>query len=245
MTTWSWVPSYSVGALDEANAPLVAIGFTPTGSTRRHLARLGMIFRTMPGGFKLFSRILGGSGGIKQTVPVGEVLMTFLIQLKDPGFPFVHMAKFKAGGGAGIYLTNREGAATVRPSGRLTRGVSFAAADVCRIVPRRHMATVNRNVTPAPATLALATAFAPVRALPNVPLPDDEGDVTAAIDLSGAAERAFTLTPTPPDTGPRLVVVDDEAAGSGTFGLLDLYLRKEPGPDPASGRAFTAKFSKT
>jgi hypothetical protein len=122
MTTYAWLPAYSVAVSDDQDKPLAALAFAPLQATRQRLAGLGLIFRSRPSGFALFARFIGGKDGVRQALIPGETLLSFAIRLVDVGFLEAFQPAPGRDTGPNLYLSNRTDASTVRVAGRLTRG---------------------------------------------------------------------------------------------------------------------------
>jgi hypothetical protein len=84
----------------------------------------------------------------------------------------------------------------------------------------------------------------PSRTVANVPINAvaDAESATVRIDLTEDAGNAYRLNPRPGGNPQAALFADDEMAGRGAFGALELIARPFPGPDPSAGRLFTATF---
>jgi hypothetical protein len=243
MSTVAFRPAYSVLALDDADdKPLPGLILFPTASCRARLRDLGLSYRAETGGFRLFAQFMGGTGGVRRVPVAAEAVLVFAITLADPGFPARYRPPLTRATGPNLYLTNRTPAGAVRNAGLLTRGAVAAAVDAVRITGRRFRAPATVGGANPATALAVATGYAPIRQLADAPIAGPVGEAQVAIDLTGAPERAFTLAPKPPGTAFSRILADDEVFALGAFGVLDLVLRPVAGPDPAAGRAFTARF---
>lgn len=243
MTTVEYRPAYRVLAKQVDGTPLDALALGPTRWTQSRLSDLGLVYKQEPGGFVLYAQYVGGTDGVRR-VPVARATTLVFGITQNGEFPSKFEPKLTPATGPNLYLTNRTAATTARSSGQLTRAALAGPADGCRIVARRFLAAVDVAGALPPATLAVATLFAPVRALPDVPIPTGAGEAQVPVDLTTAPERAFTLAPTPPGTPRSCIVADDELAGRGAFGVLDLVLEPTSGPDPVAGNPFTARFQR-
>lgn len=243
MTLIAFRPAYSVTAEDAGDgSALPGLAFHPTEATRHRLADQGLVFRARTGGFQLFAQIIGGTGGVRRAPIRAELVLVFGIRLTDQGFSSRYGPDLTAQTGPNLFLTNRIDAGSARSSGALTVAADVGQADAVRLVGRRFLARTNLNVSPVPTALALATAYAPVRALPDVAMAASTGEPQVAVDLMTFPERTFTLAPKPPGTAQVRHYADTELAGRGAFGVLELALFPVPGPEPAGGRNFTARF---
>lgn len=240
--TVAFRPACAVSAADAADGAAIRnISFVATSTTRRMMADLGLIWQARPGGFQIYGQYLGGVGGERRAPLTGDATLTFGIVMKDEALRR-YMPALTPKSGPSLYLSNRTAAGAVRAQGALTVGAEVAVADAARIVGRVFLARADLAAQPRPTAISVATAVAPLRTLPDVPITAEVGEVQVPIDLRGAPERVFTIAAKPPGSAKTRVVVDDEFAARPVAGLLDLVLRPVAGPDPAAGRFFSAKF---
>lgn len=244
MSIMAYRPTVRVTMLDDADGvPMSALSFTPTPTAMQRLAERGLLFRGQPWGFRLVAALAGT--GLRRPIR-SEVTLSFAIRLADPGFLQRFRPALSRTAGVNLYLTNRTSATQARSDGKLTSAAQAGTAEAARITGLRFSAT-----GPAGGRLVLATAFAPPRALPDVEVPASTVEVSVQVDLARTndplrpqkpVERVFTMTPTPPGSAPVRIVADDDLAGQGAFGLLDLVLKPLAEGEPAGGRIFTARF---
>jgi hypothetical protein len=242
--TIAFRPGWTVSCLEAGSTRAVTgLRLDPTEATRRKMADAGLVMRARPGGFALFVQRVGRPDGPLRAPFAGDVAVTFAVNV-EPGYWSRYQPDLTALAGPQLYLTNRVDAATVRPEGLLTVGAEVGIADAVQVVPDRFAARADLSASPRPVAMAVATAFAPRRDLPDVALETASGVGAAQIDLGGETETTFVLAPKPPASNRRRVFVSTELAGRGAAGVLELILRPVAGPDPPGPRAFTALFRK-
>jgi hypothetical protein len=243
VTTIAFRPAFRVTVEEDGTGrTLDALAFAPTAATAARLRDHRLTFRPRPGGFALYAQLVGGAGGTRRAPMAAPVSMIFGIRLMRSDFLARYHPDLTAATGPNLYLTNRSAGGGSRASGSLARGATVEAADAVRIVDRRLTARVDRGATPAPRSLVVAPLFDPRRGTAEVPLPAGAGVASVAVDLRDSPERAFTLAPKPGGRVRSAIFVDDELAGRGAFGVLELIAEPRPGREPTDGRAYVARF---
>jgi hypothetical protein len=242
--TIAFRPGWTVSCLEAGTARAVAgLRLEPTDEARRNMADAGIVSRPRPGGLALFVQRVGRPNGAPRVPFAGDIALRFALHVQ-PDFWSRYQPDLTSATGPQVYLTNRVDAATVRPEGLLTAGSDVDIADAVRIVPRRFAARADLAASPRPVAMAVSTAFAPRRNLPDVALETGSGEAVAVIDLGDQSEAVFVVAAKPPATARRRVFVSAELAGRGAAGVLELILRPVAGPDPPGPRAFSAAFRK-
>ena len=245
MSVITYVPAFSVTAEEHETAKVLQdLRFAPTEATRRRLADYRLVFQPRPGGFRLYAQRNGEFGGQAGAEFTGPVEFTFGIWLGPAAFLQRYHPDLDPTTGPNIYLTNRTGPSSSRASGSLAAGDTVAPADSARIVGRKLIARADLTVGTPPTTIRVADRFTPARVVKDFAITAEAGSPSAAveIDLRADAGHVYTSAPRPPDNPKTTLFVDDELAGRGAFGVLDLVADQRPGPEPAAGRQYFARF---
>ena len=245
MSTLAFRPAFTVTVDEQGTGKAVsALGFEPTPTTERRLADHRMVFRPRAAGFQLYAQFNPEAGDARLGPITARTSFVFAIQLMESDFLARYHPDLDPATGPNLYLANLDADGSVRPSGALGLGATVERADAARIVGRRLNARADLTAVPAPTSLKVTDRFDPARTVADVAVAASAGSTTAAvaIDLSADAADAFSLAPQPADTPRTTLFADDELAGRGAFGVLELVAAPTAGPDPAGGRAYTATF---
>ena len=221
-----------------------ALVFAPTTRTARRLADHKLVFRPRVNGFQLYSQNNVEAGDVRLAPVTARTSFHFSITLNEPDFLDRYHPDLNTVTGPCIYLCNVDEDGTVRASGSLSGGSTVEQGDATRIVGRRLISHADLTRSPKPTTLRVIDRHDPSRAVASVPINAAAGaeSATVTIDLTGDAGHAYTLKPQPGGNPKATLFADDEMAGRGSFGALELVARPFPGPDPSAGRLFTATF---
>jgi hypothetical protein len=224
--------------------PIHALSFGPTAATARRLADHRLIVRPRANGFQIYAKFNPEAGNARLGAFAGRTSLVFGIRLSEADFLARYQPDLDSTIGPNLYLTNRDPDGSVRKSGRLSLGDTVEKADAARIVGRRLNARTDHSATSAAASLKVTDRFDPSRTVANVPVNSiaNSGSAAVAIDLSADRAVAYTLAPQPAGNPKMTLFVDDELAGRGAFGALELVAEPSAGPEPAGGRIYSATF---
>ncbi len=245
MSVIAFRPIATVTVTDQGTGKAIAtLAFAPTPTTERRLADHRIVFRQRAAGFQLYAQFNPEAGNARLGPITVRTSFVFAIRRSESDFLARYHPDLDPATGPNLYLANLDADGSVRPSGALSVGPTVEKADAAHIVGRRLNARADLSAMPAPASLKVADRFDPARTVADVSVNGIAGSTTAAvaIDLSADAAAAFTLAPQPADTPKTTLYADDELAGRGVFGVLELVADPSAGPEPAGGRAYTATF---
>ena len=238
-------PAYNITVTEDGTGkPIRAISFSPTSATVQKLANHKLIFRTRDDGFVLYAQYDAQSGGVRKAPVTGPTPLLFAIRSTDAELLKQYHPDLDNTTGPNILLTNRTANTTIKGSGSLAKAATVEAADATRITGRLLKVRADLVITPAANSIAVATYYTPTQNLPDVKITATAGSTAAAVevDLSASTSNRFTTAPKPPGNPKTSVFVDDELAGHGVFGVLELVLDAFVDPDPAQGRTYFAHF---
>jgi hypothetical protein len=223
--------------------PIAAFAFAPTRATLAKLLGHRLLFRARVGGFQVYNQH-GPDGTI---APISApVRLLFAMRATDPAALGRYKPADDPAAGPGFYLTNLAPDGNPQASPSLTRGDAAGAPDSVRIVGRRFQTRVPLPTENRPTSIELLRRYEGTRVGAAIPVPTGDGAAAAELsfDVSKEDGAAFTLA-TKPGGAQQHFFAEDEMAGAGALGIVELVLKAFPGPEPASGRDFTAVFERT
>lgn len=225
-------------------AAIGALGFAPTTATVRRLADHKLIFRRRANGFQLYAQFNPEAGNARLGPIAVRRSFVFGIRLTEPDFLARYHPDLDPATGPNLYLANLDADGSVRGAGSVSVGATVEKADAARIVARRLNAKADLTATPAPVSLKVTDRFDPARTVADVPVDAIAASTSAtvAIDLSADLAAVYSLAPQPADLPRTTLFIDDELAGRGAFGALELVAEPSAGPEPAGGRIYSATF---
>ncbi|NJM92517.1 MAG: hypothetical protein HC861_07745, partial [Rhodospirillaceae bacterium] len=233
MSVIAFRPIFAVTVEEKGTGKAIrALAFEPTSVTELQLADCRLVLRPRDDGFQLFGQFSPDAGN----QPLGGIRIrtsfVFGFRLKEPDFLARYHPDLDLSTGPHIYLANREANGSMRAAGRLSLGDSVERADAARIVGRRLNARADLTANPTPTSLKVTDRFNPARLVASAPVGEPSGTVaaTVAIDLSADPATTYTLAPQPADQPKCTLYVDDELAGSGFLGVLELMADPSAGP---------------
>ena len=236
MSCIAYRPFVSVGVEENSTRrPLSALSFVPTSTTARRLADHRLVFRSRNAGFQLYAQHNVDAGDVLLAPVPDGTTFHFAIRLLDGGF-LVRYHPELTDAGPCLYLANLTPTGIVRATGALSRGATVEATDAVRLVPRRVMARVNLSADPAPTSFRVTDRRDASRIAASVPITA----TVVAVDLTHDVGTAYLAEARPGGTSAAQWFADDELAGRGAFGALELVM--PPGPAPPTGHVFTAAF---
>lgn len=229
---------------DGTGRPIRALSFEPTGETLSRLADHRLVFRPRADGFQLYAQYNPEAGNARLGPITERTSFVFGVRLAETDFTARYHPKLGPETGPNLYLANLNANGSVRGSGSLARGATVEKADGARIVGRRLTARADLTATPKPARLKVTDRFKPSRIVADLAVNAVAGSDSAsvAIDLSEDRAAAYTLAPQPGGAPKITLFANDELAGRGAFGVLEIVADPSAGPDPAGGRAYFAAF---
>ena len=229
---------------DGTGKPISALRLKPTGATRRKLADHRLVFRLRPDGFQIYGQHNPEAGDARLAPITVRTPLVFGAWLIEPDFLDRYHPDLDAAGGASLHLANLNADGSVRASGTVSRGDAVETADGVRIVGRRSNARADLGTTPPPTGLRIIDRYDLARVVANVPVKAVANSTSAnvALDLSADRATAYTLVPQPSGAPQSNIFVDDELAGAGAFAVIELVAAPLPGPSPAAGRRYVARF---
>lgn len=244
MSVTAFAPFISVAVRESGtNKPIGAFAFEPTPSTARRLADHKLILRPRADGFRLYAQNNPAAGNARLAPITARTALVFIMRSIQPGFLDRYHPDLDPETGPNLYLSNLEDDGTPRAGGSLSAGATVEKADAARIVGRRLNARADLTATPRPTGVKLSDRYEATRVVANVAIAATAGSERAAValDLSADPGSAYALAMQP--SGARTTLfADDELAGRGAFGVLNLVAGPFSGPDPAAGRDYTATF---
>ena len=241
MSVIAFRPAVTVTAREDGTGkPIHALAFAPTGETRRRLADHRLVFRPRADGFQLYAQFNAEAGNARLGPITERTSFVFGISLAETDFSARYHPELGPETGPNLYLANLDANGSMRRSGSLARGATVERADGARIVGRRLNARADLTATPKPRRLKVSDRFKPSRTVATVDLNAVAGSESAAvaIDLTDDPASAYTLAPQPGGAPKITLFADDELAGRGAFGVLEIAA----GPEPADGRTYFAAF---
>jgi hypothetical protein len=244
MSMAAFIPFIGVSVAENGTGkPIAALNFEPTPATARRLADYRLIFRPRAGGFQLYARNNPAAGNARLAPITARAAFVFSVRTAEADFLTRYHPDLDPATGPNLYLSNLNADGTARPNGQLSLGATVEQADAARIVGRRLNARADLAAPTRPTSLKVTDRYAAARTVADVPVFAAAGSESAsvAIDLTGDAASAYTLSPQP-SGAKTMLFADDELAGLGALGALQLIAEPFPGPDPAAGRAYTAIF---
>lgn len=245
MTATVFRPAYVISVDEDVSGdPVTDLTFAPTEATRQRLADHKLIFRPHDDGFSLYAQYNIEAGEERRAPFTDPTPLVFGIWSRVADFLRQYHPDLTQDTGPNLYLSNRNADGSARASGTLAQAATVDVGDGAQIVGRHLIARADVTAVPAPTAFAIATRYTPVRQLKDRPFTAVAGSTALAveIDLTPDPARVFTIAPKPPGTAKKVLFADDELAGRGAFGVLDLVADSHPGPEPAEGRAFFARF---
>lgn len=244
MSVTAFVPFITVAVREsETNKPIGALAFEPTPSTVRRLADHKLILRPRGDGFRIYAQNNPAAGNARLAPITARTSLVFIMRSTQPGFLDRYHPDLDPETGPNLYLANLDDDGTPRAGGPLSASATVEQADAARIVGRRLNARADLTATPKPTGVKLSDRYEATRVVANVAIAATAGSERAAValDLSADPGSAYTLAMQP--SGARTTLfADDELAGRGALGVLNLVAIPFPGPDPAAGRDYTATF---
>ncbi|MBI1181872.1 MAG: hypothetical protein GC201_15100 [Alphaproteobacteria bacterium] len=247
MSVTAYRPFMSVSVEEDGTGKAIrALGFAPTPQTERRLADFRLVFRPRDDGFQLYAQYNLEAGDVRLAPVTGRTPFHFGIWLAESDFLARYHPDLDPASGPCLYLANLDPDGSVRASGPLSRGATVETADAARIVARRLNAFADMTAAPKPTSIKVTDRYDPARTVATAAINAVTGSTTAAvaIDLSDDAAAGYTLAPQPGNDPKTALFADDDLAGRGAFGALELVAAPFPGADPAAGRKYTATFRK-
>jgi hypothetical protein len=245
MSVIAFRPFITVAVEEDGTGKAIrALAFAPTPRTAARLADHRLVFRPRPDGFQLYAQHNLEAGGARLAPIAARTAFHFGIRLAQSDFLARYHPDLDPATGPCLYLANLEADGAVRASGALSRGATVEAADAARIVGRRLNALADLSLSPKPTSLKLTDRYDPARTVATAPVAAPAGSASAAVafDLGADPATAFTLAPQPGGVPKTTLIADDDLAGRGAFGVLELVAAPMPGPDPTGGRKYVARF---
>jgi hypothetical protein len=242
MSAAAFRPYAAVTAKEKAGGkPIPPFSFWPTRATQQALAGHRLLFRPRAGGFQLYAEHRA-NGPVAPVVAAVRLLFAMRAADRDA------LARYKPAGdpaaAASLYFSNLAADGKPQASPALTRGAAAAAEDSVRIVGRRFRARMPLPADSRPTSIELLRRWEGTRVGAAIPVaPGGEPSAELSLDVSDEEGTAFTLAPRPGGAKQHFLV-DDELAGSGAAGVVELVLKAFPGPEPAGGRDFVAVFER-
>lgn len=252
----SWRRFMAVRLEDDGGQPLGAFDLRATGETKRRMARHRLLARPEPSGLALFYRLYPD-----RTPPVpGPIAsrerFTLTLHLREKDFFNRHHPNLTIAEGANLHLDNLDGGGAILADGSvLSVGAAVAALDSVQIGRRRLPVTVGLG--PPPPTHVQAVD--PLTGSPLIdPRPTPPEPVQVPVQASAGAAAFSAVLDIPPDMEPlirveevpagslnRRAYADDQVAGSGAVGVIDLYWEtaQETVPAPA-GQVYRVVFAR-
>lgn len=229
---------------DGTGKPVTALRLKPTSVTRRKIADHRLVFRPRPDGFQLYGQHNPQAGDARLAPITVRTPLVFGAWLIEPDFLDRYHPDLEAAGGASLYLANLNADGSVRASGTVSRGDTVEMADSVRIVGRRSNVHADLRTTPPPTSLRVIDRYDIARVVTNVSVKAvaNSTSTSVALDLSTDRATAFTLVPQPSGAPRSNIFVEDELAGAGAFAVIELVAALLPGPSPAAGRRYVARF---
>jgi len=244
MSVTAFVPFISVAVRESGTGrPIGALAFEPTPPTARLLANHRLILRPRADGFRLYAQNNPAAGNARLAPITARTTLVFSIRATEPGFLDRYHPDLDPETGPNLYLANLDNDGTPRAGGALSAGATVEQADAARITGRRLNARADLTATPKPTGVKLSDRYQATRVVATVPIAATAGSERAAVALDVSADlgSAYTLAMQP--SGARTTLyADDELAGRGALGVLQLVASAFPGPEPAAGREYTATF---
>lgn len=223
--------------------PVTAFELAPTAECRRRLADHEMVFRPRRSGFELFYKTNPANAQPLLGAIAGPTRFSFALQLREPDFFERYHPDLTAETGPNLYLDNlAPPGGTIEAGGTLSAAASVEVADAARIGARVYVEQVDRSA-PAPTSLAVKNRFDGT-AITTVAVPTEGSRVAVAIDLTARPEHVFELAEEPGGSPSKTIYTDDDLAGAGAAGVVDIHWDQPQTAVPASGLAFTIPFRK-
>lgn len=184
------------------------------------------------------------AGNARVGAPATRASFVFGIRLLEPDFLARYHPDLGSDTGPNLYLTNLDAKGAVRTAGSLSRKATVEKVDAARIVARHLIARADLTAKLQPARLKVTDRFRRSRTVADVAVHAvaNASTATVAIDLAADLGAAYVLAPQPADKPRITLFADDELAGRGAFGVLELVADPAVGPEPAGGRKYTAQF---
>lgn len=245
MSIISFRPMMSLAVEEDGTGkPVAALRLKPTSATRRRMADHRLVFRPRPDGFQLYGQHNPQAGDARLAPITVRTPLVFGAWLIEPGFLDRYHPDLEAAGGASLYLANLNADGSVRASGTVSRGDTVEMADSVRIVGRRSNVRADLRTTPPPTSLRVIDRYDIARVVSSVSVKAvaNSTSTSVALDLSTDRATAFTLVPQPAGAPRSNIFVEDELAGAGAFAVIELVAALLPGPSPAAGRRYVARF---
>lgn len=244
MSVVSFRPFMGFAVEENGGKPIGALRLAPTTATRQRLANHRLVFRLRANGFQLYAQHNPEAGDARLAPITARTPLVFGAWLVEPDFLDRFHPDLDAAGGASLHLSNLNADGSVRASGATSRGDTVETADSVRIVGRRLNARADLTTDPPPTTLRVIDRYDPARVVATgaVSAVANSTSTNVALDLSADLAAAYTLVPQPAGTPQSNIFVDDELAGGGAFAVIELVAAPLPGPSPAAGRAYFARF---
>lgn len=245
MSIVSFRPAMSLAVEEDGSGkPIAALRLIPTAATRRRLADHRLVFRPRSNGFQIYGQHNPQAGDARLAPITVRTPLVFGAWLVEPDLLERYHPDLDAAGGASLYLSNLNADGSVRASGVTSRGDTVEAADSVRIVGRRSNARADLTASPPPTTLRVVDRYDLARIVANVAVNAVANSTSAsvALDLSVDRATAYTLVPQPAGAPQSNIFVDDELAGASAFAVIELVAAPLPGPSPAAGRRYFARF---
>lgn len=245
MSVIAFRPFVTVTVLEQGTGKEIGgLRFEPAPATALRLADHRLVFRTRDSGFQLYAQFNPEFGNARLSALAARTSFVFCIRLTEPGFLARYHPDLDSATGPNLYLANLDARGGVRAKGRLSRGKTVTQADAARIVARRLTARASLVGKPQPASLKVTERFNPSRTVADIPVDAIAKSTAAAvaIDLSTDLARVYTLAPQPRGKPETTLFADNELAGCGAFGVLELVAEPSAGPEPAGGRKYSAIF---
>ena len=243
MSTTAYVPFISVAVAGDDGKPIRGISFVPTAATVNRLLDHRLIIRTRSDGFQLYSQKNPQAGNVRLAPITAPTAFIFSLRSSQPDFLARYHPDLDPETGPNLYLSNLENDGSPRAGGKLSAGDTVETADAARITGRKFNARADMTATPKPTGVKALDRYKASRVAADVKFNAAAGSENAAalVDLSADPGSAYTLA-IQPSGAKTTVFADDELAGHGALGVLQLVAAPFPGPDPGAGRAYTATF---
>ncbi|MGE0665184.1 MAG: hypothetical protein AB7O49_01395 [Sphingomonadales bacterium] len=243
MSIAAFVPFISVAVEDDGGKPIAALSFEPTPATEKRLADHRLIFRPRPHGFQLYARNNPEAGNVRVAPVTAPTSLVFRVRAAQSDFLARYHPDLDPETGPNFYLANLENDGSPRAGGKLSVGDTVETADAARLTGRRLNARADMTASPKPTGVKALDRYDAGRIAADVKFNAAAGSesAAAAVDLSADPGSAYTLA-MQPSGAKTTIFADDDVAGRGALGVLNLVAAPFPGPEPDAGRAYTATF---